>query len=134
MSEYPALDHFAITVNNLQNSITFYEANFDFEKIEESDKPDFRLKKALMRRGSSKLELIEPYIQKESQTTEKNKKDLQYFLRKPGANHLAFITLDINSFYNRLKKNGVEFVSELKTNFFFCLDLDNTLIEVKEKK
>ena len=134
MSEYVTLDHFAITVRNLENAIAFYEINFDFEEIDKANKPDFKLKRALMQNGAYRLELIEPYDPEQPQTTRKSRVNLQDFLKKSGANHLAFITTDINSIYQKLAQNRVAFVTELRINHFFCLDLDDTLIEVKEKK
>lgn len=123
------LAHVGITVSDIDISIDWYETNFDSELVRRFDKPDLKLKGATIKIHSCLIELLQPY---EPERLEDNAGDLSSLLKKPGANHLAFATADINGLYEKLKQNNVTFVTDFNPgcSYFFCLDPDNTLIEI----
>ncbi len=136
------IEHFGITVTNLENSIKFYGNNFGFEKIRVADKPDLKLKLATLQLGNSYLELLQPY-KSEKQKTKKEKqninqikeKDLPNLLQKTPS-HIAIGVNNIIEIYNKLMENKVEFASYfnfMKSKSFFCYDPDNFLIEVRQR-
>ena len=126
------LEHIGITVTDIDMSINWYITNFGFKKIREFEKPDLEIKGATMQLGDFYLEILQPYSPK----LESNKKrGLTTLLQKIGVNHFALNVGDINSAYDTLRENGVEFITEiLDSRYFFCRDLDKTLIEIKQRK
>jgi len=81
------LDHFGIKVNNLGASTRFYERNFGFQKIRESDKPELQLKLAVLQLGDFYLELSQPYSSKD-ESPQTRKESLPEILKKAPA-HFA---------------------------------------------
>ena len=127
------LNHVGITVSDIDKSIKWYEINFSSKLVRQFDKPDLKLKGATIKLEDSLIELLQPY--KPKQLKDKTA-DLSSFLKKPGANHLAFATDDINALYEKLKQNNVTFITDFNrgSSYFFCLDPDKTMIEIKEIK
>ena len=127
------LAHIGVTVSDLDRSINWYETNFGSKLVRRFDKPGLKLKGATLELADSAIELLAPY---EPKQVEEKTGDLISWLKEPGANHFAFATLDINAFHAKLKQNNVTFVTDFSpgSGYFFCLDPDKTLIEIKEKK
>lgn len=127
------LAHIGVTVSDLDRSIDWYETNFASKLIRKFDKPGLKLKGATIKLEASIIELLQPY---EPRQLKEYTGDLSSFLKKPGANHLAFATVDINTLHEKLKQNNVTFITDFNpaSGYFFCLDPDKTLIEIKEKK
>ncbi len=126
------MEHFGISVRDIENSIKWYKENFGFELTREFDKPDLEITGATIKLGDIILEILQPYSPK-TFTTKDN--SLITLLQKLGANHFALSVGDITSVYQKLKRNKVKFVTELIDNkMFFCQDPDDTLIEIRQMK
>jgi catechol 2,3-dioxygenase-like lactoylglutathione lyase family enzyme len=129
MSDY-RLDHFGITVSDIEKSISFYEDNFGFKKIKEVDKPGLKLRLATLQLESSILELIEPY--QVSPTTIDSKVNSLVDLLKQSKSHIAISTDKLSFAYSKLKENSIEIV-EPSEKSFFCKDPDENLIEIRSR-
>ena len=131
MSEFK-IEHFGISVTDIDRAVKWYNENFGFEETKRFDKPDFEIKGAVMQLGDCILEILQPYT---PNPLSPGGNSLITVLRDLGANHIAFSIDDITSVYSRLKENNVEFVTELLDGrFFFCKDPDGTLIEIRQRK
>ncbi|HDY89878.1 MAG TPA: VOC family protein [bacterium] len=90
-----------------------------------------------MKLGNSFFEILQPYstLGDQPSSIKLKKETLETLLQKIGANHIALNVDDIESSYNKLKENNVEFVTELlDSKYFFCTDPDGILIEVRQRK
>ncbi len=131
MNEF-RMQHFGISVRDIDKTIEWYKKNFGFELTREFEKPDLEIRGALMKLGDFTLEILQPYFP-EPFTAKDN--SLITLLQKMGANHFAFSVNDIESTYRKLKENKVELVTELiNKKMFFCKDPDGTLIEIRQQK
>jgi catechol 2,3-dioxygenase-like lactoylglutathione lyase family enzyme len=122
--------HFGIKVSNLENSIDFYKNNFGFEEIKKSDKPDLELKLASLQLEGSYLELIQPYYPK-MRVVFRSGLSVKELLQK-STSHIALNVNDLSSAYKKLKENNAE-LTEFNEKFFFCLDPDGFLIEIRQR-
>lgn len=130
------IEHFGISVRDMEKSVQWYKDNFGFEEIRRFDKPDLAVKGVTLKLGDSFLELLQPHYpvnQEEKPTSREN--SLKKLLQKTGSSHLALTVDDISSVYRKLKENKVKLITELlESRYFFCQDPDNILIEVRQKK
>jgi len=128
------LGHLGIRVTSLENSIKFYETNFGFQKIRESDKPDLRLRLATLQLEDSFLELLQPYTPTIKKLAIREEK-LPDILEKTNS-HIAFNVHSLADAYNQLIENNVKFAAEFnpsESKNLFCYDPDGFLIELKQK-
>lgn len=126
------IEHTGITVADIDGAVDWYRTNFGFEETRRFDKPELELKGATMQLGEDYLELLQPYAP--APVTGANG-SLVALLKTPGVNHLALNVDDVTGAYDRLRENGVEFVTELlESRYFFCRDPFGSLIEVKQRK
>ncbi len=126
------IEHFGISVRDIEKSIKWYKENFGFELARKFDKPDLEITGATIKLGDIILEILQPYSPK---TFTAKDNSLITLLQKLGANHFALSVGDITSVYQKLKRNKVKFVTELIDNkMFFCRDPDDTLIEIRQMK
>lgn len=113
--------HFSWTVSNLERSLEFYCGDLGFELVHQQENaneyteklvglPGAHLKAALLKYGSSPagpsghvVELIE-YVNPKGVKLDSTPCNV-------GAAHLAFLTSDVHSMYERLSIKGVKFVS-----------------------
>ncbi len=131
MPEY-GFEHFGISVTSLDRSVTWYETNFGFTLVKEFEKEEFCIKGASLQLGNDFLEVLEPYS---PDAAAGSGTDLVTQLQRTGANHLALQVDDVKAAFEELSRNGVPLVTDLIDNrYFFCLDPDETLIEVRQKK
>jgi glyoxylase I family protein len=123
-------DHVAITVQDLDKSVQWYQDNFDFSQVRRFEKSSLEIKGATLKQGDFVLELLEPdnpFI------PPRQGGSLSTCLGNTGANHLAFVTDDIEATYNRLKDNQVQMVTKIiDARTFFCMDQDCVLIEIRQ--
>ena len=135
MNDYQ-IEHPGITVTNLDRSIEWYKTNFGFEEIRRFSKSYFGIIGATIKLGNSFFEILQPYstLSEQPSSIKRKKVTLETLLQKIGANHIALNIDDIESSYNILKENNVEFVTELlDSKYFFCTDPDDILTEVRQR-
>ncbi|MGD0489720.1 MAG: VOC family protein [Syntrophorhabdales bacterium] len=124
------MEHFGISVLDIQRSVRWYQDIFGFQVVKEFEKPELQIKGAVMKRGDLSLEILQPYSPKELPAEDSS---LVALLQRIGANHFAISAEDVKSLYNELKSQKAELVTELiEQRFFFCKDPDGTLIEIKQ--
>lgn len=126
------MDHVAIAVSDLDRSMKWYSSVFGFETKAKFDRPDLKVKGAIMALGQYKLELFGPY---EPEPMEEYRKRLETSLQVVGAQHFALSVDDVVQAQKYLRQQGVECqdITEGKTaKYLFCKDLDGILIEVKQ--
>lgn len=121
MTEYK-IDHYGITVVDLDRAAEWYRT-LGFEETRRADKPDLRLRLAIMELKGSKLELIEPH-----------ENPLNTPLHKPGTQHIAFSVDNLIEAYDQLRENGAVFIDELHTRGAYFCTFPGSLIEIKERK
>ena len=129
------LEHVAISVSDIDQTVAWYEVNFGFMQVARSDKPKLATKVALMRLGDRLLEIFGPYEPKPLPTGEST---LSNSLQTVGTKHMALAVDDVARAYDQLTANDVEMettVTEGTTSkYFFCKDPDGILIEVIQRK
>jgi catechol 2,3-dioxygenase-like lactoylglutathione lyase family enzyme len=115
MAELIAVHHTSLTVSNLERSVAFY-TNLGLEVIlrqtpggtylqQITGFPDAHIKQAHLSLpgGGHRLELFE-YLTPRGQPVSSHNCD-------PGNTHLAFVVDDLDTMYERLARQGVDFVS-----------------------
>ena len=134
MSSDFTLDHVAISVSNLNRSIEFYKKNFGFSCDKVSEMPRGNGKFALLQKPGFTIETFQmsgvlplPDYRKTTDT------DLQTI----GVKHFAIRVNDILGASDFLKRNGVEFLTEVSVGIrglrrFFVKDPDGILLEISE--
>lgn len=99
------IEHIAIAVRSLEESIPFYRDSLGLplEGLEEVSEQ--RVRVALFSVGSTRLELLEPTSQDSP---------ISKFLdsKGPGLHHIAFATTDLQSRLDKLKDGGVRLIDE----------------------
>ena len=124
----------AVSVSNLTRSVDFYAKNFGFSCEKVIELPNRNGKVALLRRAAFTIEMFEfadvlplPDDRKTPSTD----------LKTVGVKHFALKVKDIMGASDFLKRNGVEFLSEVTVGVrgmrrFFVKDPDGIGIEVTE--
>ncbi len=131
MNEFKML-HFGISVVDLERTVKWYKENFGFKEVRRFENLDFEIKAAVLELNGFTLEAIQPDT---PDHMPEGGNSLKEQLRKTGVNHFALSSDELISFYDRLKANNVELVTDIIDNrLFFCKDPDGTLIEVKQGK
>lgn len=99
------IDHIAVAVHSLEESIPFYRDVLGLEFLGTEEVPEQKVKVALFQAGQSRIELLEPMnadspISKFLQT------------RGAGLHHLAFATDRLQERLDDLKARGVRLIDE----------------------
>jgi methylmalonyl-CoA/ethylmalonyl-CoA epimerase len=128
------IDHVGVSVCNLGRSILFYERNLGFSCERVIELPGRNMKVALLRRAGFTIEMFE-FI--DALPLPEDRKSPNTDLRTVGVKHFALNTNDILAASDFLKRNGVEFISEVTVGVrglrrFFIKDPDGIGIEVTE--
>lgn len=122
-------EHIGITVDDLEVTVAWYEAQFGFTVVKRFEKPSLQIIGALLKLHDSFLEILEHkgMVQEESVLS-----SLIADLTKKGNYHFAFSVDDIYSSYERLKADGAELLTEImESRYFFCRDREGRLLEIR---
>jgi len=128
--------HIALSVSNLEKSIAFYGRLFGFKCSDVCDDKTSKLKIALLKKDRVALELFQ--FQQYNSLPE-YRKDLNNDLKTLGVKHFAFEVDNIESEFERLKKAGVEFATDIGVleaglRYFFIKDPDGIFVELIETR
>ncbi|MFH1248933.1 MAG: VOC family protein [archaeon] len=138
MNEY-RLEHFGLIVSNIEKSAEFYKKNFGFSEVKQFEKPDLEIRGLIMKLGNFAIELLQPYSETDSKECIKEniegKRSPKGLFKKIASGHIALSVPDINSAYQNLKENNADILTEIiEYRYFFCRDLDNILLEIRQRK
>jgi catechol 2,3-dioxygenase-like lactoylglutathione lyase family enzyme len=130
-----SIDHVAVSVSDLSRSIDFYSRNFGFvcERVIELPRGGGRV--AVLRGPGFAIEMFEfPDVRPLPDYRKMPDSDLKTM----GVKHFALKARDIMGASDFLKRNGVEFISEVTVGArgarrFFVKDPDGVGIEVTEE-
>ncbi len=126
-------DHVALTVSDLEQSMAWYESTFGFQTETQFDRPDLRLKGALMRLQGYGLELFQPY---DAQPLPEHAREWGSDLSVVGTKHLALLVSDVQEAYTSLEAQGIQFAGDIVTGktaqYFVVKDPDGIMVEVKQ--
>jgi len=105
MSEVKRIDHIAILVDDLENTLAFWRDALGLELSHRENNPDEQAEIAFLPSGDSQIELVRP-------TTPDS--GLARYLEKrgPGMHHICLQVEDIEVMLTRLKSKGVQLINE----------------------
>jgi len=103
--ELTHIEHIGIAVNNLDESIKFYEDVLELKCYRIEEVKDQKVKTAFFQVGQTKIELLE------STDTEG---PIGKFIEKKGEgmHHIAFAVNDVNSSLEELKKKNIKLIDD----------------------
>jgi lactoylglutathione lyase len=128
------IDHVAISVKDLTQTIAWYARLFGFQLAQTFERPDLGAKGAFLKLGGVSLEVFE--FQNSDEVPD-YRKGLPSDLRVHGTKHFALRVKDVNESVEDLRKQGVEFVMEpviggSGRRYVFFRDPDGILVELIE--
>ena len=99
------IDHIAIAVRSLEESLPFYRDVLGLELLGIEDVPRQKVRVALLQVGPSRIELLEPTSQESP---------ISNFLEKrgPGLHHIALSTKGLQSRLEMLQEAGVQLIDK----------------------
>jgi methylmalonyl-CoA/ethylmalonyl-CoA epimerase len=102
---FQALDHIGLAVENIDDSIAFYQQAFGVSDWERIPMPERHMEVAATRVGNIMVELISP--------TSEEASFAKYLREKgPGIHHIAYRVDDIAASLNLLRERGVRLIDE----------------------
>lgn len=127
--------HFAITVENYEDTLQWYREKLGFTVVKEFERKDLGSKIAFLYLNGISLEVF--HFQ-ESQSLPDYRKTLSTDLKVQGIKHFAFVVKDISKKVIELKEKGVEFLFEPIIGgsghlYAFFKDNNGTLLELFEE-
>jgi catechol 2,3-dioxygenase-like lactoylglutathione lyase family enzyme len=128
------LGHIALSVSDIKRSAAFFRKYFSFRSAEKYVYKDAGLTIALLEKDDITLEFFEF---KNHRSLPQYRKILDNDLHTIGVKHFSFDTKNIKGLYNRFKKTGVKFATEMRVTdggkrYFFVKDPDGNLVELME--
>lgn len=126
--------HVALTVNNIDESIKWYESKLGFSTSFRRDKNGMDL--AILELEDVRIELFN--FEDQTKPLPKFNKDLMQDLHMVGTKHLCLQVDDLEEAITKLKEKGVEFVTEIDTaafggRYIFFKDCNDILIELYQE-
>lgn len=105
------IDHVAIVVRSMKQSIRFYEKNFGFKIERTFGNKDLGINAVVMKQKNSRIELFyyksgKPQYARHQQMIHGRKVPASYF--EPGIRHIAFRTKKFNESVKFLNKQGLK--------------------------
>lgn len=127
--------HIAFTVNNLKESIQWYQRKLGFELVHKYKKDGMEF--ALIKLGQVKIELFN--FGKQTKPLPNYRKELMNDLHTIGTKHLCLETENLDKTISDLKKKDVEFVTKIDNasfggRYIFFKDCNGILIELYSSK
>lgn len=125
--------HVGISVYNMDESITWYKKNLEFEVIQDNYIPPLKARIVFIRNGEFEIELFqydEPKAIPEERLTPNT--DLQTV----GTKHVAFLTADMKSLKEKFIGNSVDIAHEVVMEgnpVMFIRDNSGVLLEFIQK-
>jgi len=125
-----SITHIGISVTDLDTSLRWYGEHFGFAETRRFEKPEFEIKGAVISDGKVSIEVLMPSVPWKRKVVPAS---LAEALRQCGTNHLALEVNDVTVCYERLRSAGAPLITEIiGGRFFFCMDPDGTLLEVRQ--
>jgi len=116
--------HVGISVNNLDESIEWYDKNLDFKLVSRQHVPFLDANLAFLKNGDMQIELFE-YKEPRPLPADRNHPDED--IKTIGTKHVAFGTDDLQQLLARFRGNGVDIVFEKVTEGMpLCYVRDNS--------
>jgi methylmalonyl-CoA/ethylmalonyl-CoA epimerase len=105
MSQVKRIDHVAILVDDLENTLAFWRDALGLELSYRENNPDEQAEIAFLPCGGSQIELVRPTTQDSG---------LARYLEKrgPGMHHICLQVDDIEGMLARLKAKGIQLINE----------------------
>ncbi|MEJ2709702.1 MAG: methylmalonyl-CoA epimerase [Anaerolineales bacterium] len=105
MSQVKRIDHIAILVDDLDNTLAFWRDALGLELSHRENNPDEQAEIAFLPSGDSQIELVRPTTQDSG---------LARYLEKrgPGMHHICLQVEDIEGMLDRLKAKGIQLINE----------------------
>jgi len=129
------IGHVAVSVSDLDRSISFYRDNFGFEcaeKIHKDEEDVFEI--CILKKDGIVLEL---FCFPGFNPLPEYRRYLKSDIRTLGVKHFAFEVSDARKKYEELKDRGIELVTDIEVldngmKYFFIKDTDGIFIEIIE--
>ncbi len=131
MSEGPSLDHIAITVQDMERAVAFYQGVLGFEVLGQLLLNDGTFKLVYLQAGAARIELFAYTEEGRRDATAERNEDL-------GFKHVAFTVGDVDAMARRLKAHDVPFTVEPTdapggVRLAFFRDPDGNLLEIVDR-
>lgn len=121
--EYLKPLHISMSVENLEESMKWYEKHLDFKLVFHMYLEQHHAKLAFMKHGDFEIEMFQ---HDESKPIPKDRLNPHEDQKTRGTKHIAFLVEDVEALAARLKSEGVKIVIEPKI-------MENKALGVREK-
>ena len=123
--------HTGISVADLDRAITWYRDMFGFVETKRFRKEELEISGVVLQLGASTLEVLAPFSPGPPPPPAAT---LIEQLRRTGVNHIAISVSDLPACHARPRESGASLLSPVVDGrFFFCTDLDGTVLEVRSR-
>lgn len=105
MNQIKKINHLAILVEDMQDSLGFWRDALGLEVVEQIEVPEENARVAFLQVGDSNIELVQP--------TDSESGLSRYLAKRgPGLHHVCLQVEDIQETLDRLKEMGVRLINE----------------------
>lgn len=131
MSEGPSLDHIAVTVQDMERAVAFYQGVLGFNVLGQLLLNDGTFKLVYLQAGAARIELFAYAEEGRRDEAAERDEDL-------GFKHVAFTVGDVDAVAGRLKAHGVPFTVDPTdapggVRLAFFRDPDGNLLEIVDR-